>query len=237
ERYAQENLVISVSGQVDINSVFSKIENNFKELSRDFKQREYNKKYNYNNSKKEYHREINQVHLYFNTIGASYYDKERYTLSVLGNILGGNMSSRLFQEIREKEGLAYSIYSRSSSYEEGGLFMVYAATTKDDYEKVIKIIKRELEKIRKSSVLDREIIRARNQIKSALILSLESTRSRMKRLASSFLFHKKLKSIEDIIKKVEMVTKKDIDKLTNKIFKEENYSITLLGNIKNIEEE
>ena len=123
-----------------------------------------------------------QSHICLGYEGITIRSEERYALSVLSNIVGGGMSSRLFQEIRENKGLVYSIYSYSASFIETGAVYIYAGAKRENIKEVVEIINFEIEKIRGEGFNKQEIARSKEQIKSNIVLGLEDTDSRMFRL-------------------------------------------------------
>lgn len=151
-------------------------------------------------------RDLSQVHLCLGVSGLPYAHQDRYTLSILNTILGGGMSSRLFQEIREKRGLVYSIYSYAASYRDGGLLVVYAGTSNDHYEEVVDLVQAEFRQIRDEHVEPKDFKRAKEQLKGNLLLGLESTNSRMTRLAKMYMYHNRCFGLEEIIQGIEEVT-------------------------------
>src|SRR5437667_74901 len=151
-------------------------------------------------------KETEQVHLCLGTQGLAQADERRYALSVLDHLLGGGMSSRLFQEIRERRGLVYSISSYAASYRDGGLFVVYAGMSPDAGPEVIRLTLVEIEKIARHRVDDAELHRAKESLKGGLMLGLESTGSRMSMLARSEVYHGRQISLDELIAKVDAVT-------------------------------
>jgi predicted Zn-dependent peptidase len=184
-----------------------------------------------NSGEKIINQETNQVHLCVNTLGTSNTDEDRVPMSVISNVLGGNMSSRLFQKIREEKGLAYSVYSYTSTFDEGGLFTVYAGTTHDDYKEVISIIENELKELKEKGITENELLRAKNQFLSMVTFGLESSKGKMTRMAGSYLVYGYVRDIETVIKEIEDVTLEDIKRVAEKIFNESYLSKTILGNI------
>ena len=158
-------------------------------------------------------------------------EQDKYTLSVISNILGGNMSSRLFQKIREDRGLCYSVYTYASSYRYDGMFTVYAGTTKENYTEVIEIIKNEFNDIRKNGVTEDELQKAKNQLLSSMIIGLETSKSRMSRMANNYIGHERIIEIDEIIKEVNEVDMSRIKSLADRIFDEKYYSTTVLGDV------
>ncbi|MEG1582478.1 MAG: insulinase family protein, partial [Cetobacterium sp.] len=184
-----------------------------------------------NSGEKIISQETNQVHLCINTLGVSNLDDKRIVASVISNVLGGNMSSRLFQKVREERGLAYSVYSYTSSFDEGGLFTIYAGTTHEDYKEVIEIVENELKDIRENGITAKELQKAKNQFLSMVTFGLESSKGKMTRMAGSYLNNGYVKSIDNVIKEIEGVTLEDVKELAQKIFDEKYLSRTILGNI------
>ena len=141
------------------------------------------------------------------------------------------MSSRLFQKIREEKGLAYSVFSYSSSYEEGGMFTVYAGTTKKDYKEVLDIIENEFDSIMNDGITEVELQRSKNQFLSAATFGLESSKGRMTRLGASYFLFNEVQDLDEILKKIEKITVEDIKKVAKEIFNKKYYSKTIYGNI------
>ncbi len=230
-RYTTDNIVISIAGKIDEARIINLLDEKFGSLNRQLKARPYDPKFEINSGNKKFSKETNQVHLCVNTKGASFLSDDRYELSIISNILGGNMSSRLFQKIREDRGLAYSVYTYLSSYEEGGLFTVYAGTTKESYETVVGLIREEFDDIKGNGITSEELSKAKNQLLSMLILGLETSKARMSRMANSYLMFKRIKPIEEITKKIEDIKMSDIKRVAKDIFDDRYYSVTVLGDI------
>lgn len=156
---------------------------------------------------------------------------ERYALSVLSNVIGGGMSSRLFQEIRENRGLVYSIYSLSASFIETGAVYIYAGAKRENIREVVEIINFEIDKIKNNGFEEQEIARSKEQIKSSIVLGLEDTDSRMFRLGKSLLARDEVLDLNEIIRRVEVVGSNDIMQLFNRIFDDERLMIAIIGNL------
>jgi predicted Zn-dependent peptidase len=164
-------------------------------------------------------------------MGVSSLDNDRYKYSIISNILSGNMSSRLFQKIREERGLAYSVYGYMSSFEEGGLFTVYAGTTSEDYKEVMKLVYDEFKEIRENGVLKKELERAKNQFLSSMTFGLEHSVARMSRMANSYLTFGEIRTVEDILEGIEKITCDDIKEVAQIMFDERYFSSTVMGDI------
>lgn len=173
-----------------------------------------------------------QVHICYGTVALNSRHPERFALSIMENLLGGGMSSRLFQKIREERGLAYSVYSYHSLYQDSGNFTVYAGTRPANVNEVMSIILREIDLIKTGGVSVDELERAKEQLKGQLVLGLESTRNRMTRLGKSELSHGEILSVDDLVERVNRVTREDILRLAGDIFKKENMVLTVIGPVK-----
>lgn len=231
ERYCSDNMIITIAGNVDVERVMKFLEKYFGFFNRKSKLRNLNEGFTLKASHNIIRKETNQVHLCFNTKGLSYLERDKYTLSIISNILGGNMSSRLFQKIREDRGLCYSVYTYASSYRNDGMFTVYAGTTHENYQEVIEIIKNEFNDIKKNGVSQEELNKAKNQLLSSMIIGLETSKSRMSRLANNYIGHERIIEIDEIIREVNEVDMDRIKKLADRIFDEKYYSTTVLGDI------
>jgi predicted Zn-dependent peptidase len=137
-------------------------------------------------------------------------DPRRFALGVLNNVLGGGMSSRLFQEIREKRGLAYSVYSYTSQYADSGIFAVYAGCAPGKVEEVLELTRRELAAVAAGGIGESEVARGRGMLKGSLVLGLEDTGSRMSRLGKGELLYDELLSVDDLLAKVDAVTVNEV---------------------------
>jgi predicted Zn-dependent peptidase len=156
-------------------------------------------------------RDTEQAHVVLGGVGIGRRDERRFPLGVLNNILGGGMSSRLFQEIREKRGLAYSVYSYGSQYADAGLFGVYAGCAPGKVEEVLDLIRAELERVSAKGVTDEEIARGKGMVKGSYVLGLEDTGSRMSRVAKSELLYGDLMSVDELLGRVDAVTPDEVN--------------------------
>ncbi|KPJ69341.1 hypothetical protein AMJ44_04010 [candidate division WOR-1 bacterium DG_54_3] len=175
-----------------------------------------------------------QLHLCLGVKGVSQTDEERYPYAVLDNVLGGSMSSRLFQEIREKRGLAYSIFSTSAPFRNFGISYVYAGTSKENMKQVVDLILEQFTKIKKEGVKPEELERAREYLKGTLVLGMESTSSRMNWLAKSQFYYNRVMTIDEIFEKVDKVTQDDIIKLANQFFRDEYLTLAVIGDLEEL---
>jgi predicted Zn-dependent peptidase len=173
---------------------------------------------------------LEQTHICLGTIAPPMASDERYKAHLLNSILGGGMSSRLFQNIREKHGLVYSIYSMLNLYRDVGSLVVYAGTAPEKAEKVVELALKEFRKLREQLVSPQELKRAKEYIKGSIMLSLESSSSRMTNLAQQLIYHGRLYKLDEVLREVEHVTAREIRQLANRIFDPFSFTLTVLGN-------
>jgi predicted Zn-dependent peptidase len=174
-------------------------------------------------------KQLEQVQLCMGCKGLHYTHEDRYVIAALNTVLGNSMSSRLFQEIREQNALAYSIYSYVTSYRDTGLLTIYAGASPANALEVVRLVLKELKKIKQEGITPAEETRVKNQIKGSLILSLESSNSHMSRIARQEIYYGKHVTMDDIIKGVEKVTREDVQRLAQQLFTRENIALALLG--------
>jgi predicted Zn-dependent peptidase len=179
-------------------------------------------------SVKVYAKEMSEAHICIGVPGLSQVSEERYAFFVLNTILGAGVSSRLFQEIREKRGLAYSVYSFTSSYLDTGVWGVYAGVSKKRIKEVAELIISEMRNL-SHTLTDIELERAKNHMKGNLILGLESTNSRMNNLARQEIYFGRYISPEEILKSVDIVNLNQIRELAARLITEDMLAVTALG--------
>jgi predicted Zn-dependent peptidase len=174
-------------------------------------------------------KDVEQVHFCIGTDGTSLYDPEIYTMSVLDAALGGSMSSRLFQEIREKRGLVYSVGSYVLNYGAGGAYTVYGGTSPENWPAVQEITRTEFDKVMKDGFESEELARTKRHIKGSVVLSLESMSSRMMRMSRNELNHKREIPVEETLAKIDAVTNVDLMEMANRILSPDLVSTTAIG--------
>jgi len=176
-------------------------------------------------------RKTEQVHL---CLGGRAYptgDERNYALNVLNTILGGGSSSRLFQKVREEMGLVYSIYSYPTSFDDAGLFTIYAGMSPDYLEKVVELILRETEAIRRLELAEGELERAKEQLKGGLVLGLESTGSRMSHLGRSEISLGRVPTPDELLAKIDAVTPEDLAAVAQEVLDRKGFSLAAVGPI------
>ena len=172
---------------------------------------------------------LEQVHLCLGMAGIHQSHPKRYAGYVLNTLLGGGMSSRLFQEIREKRGKAYSVYSFSSSYKDVGYLGVYAGTSLDATEEVVELIAGELKKIAADGITDAELQRTQGQLVGSTMLGLESTDSWMSHVARNEIYFGQAVTTEEICRQLRAVSRADVIELARELFQNNRTTLTLLG--------
>jgi predicted Zn-dependent peptidase len=158
-------------------------------------------------------------------------DPRRYAVYLLNTMLGGGMSSRLFQTIREDQGLAYSIYSEMNPFRDTGSLCVYAGTSVDKTRKVLQLTLQELRRLKEETVSDVELKRAKDQVKSNMVIGLESSGSRMSNLARQQMYFGRFFGVDEIMEEIDAVTSADVQELAQELFQPETMALTLLGNL------
>lgn len=177
-------------------------------------------------------RKLEQIHVCLMLEGLSQDHQYRYASYLLNSILGGGMSSRLFQKIREQQGLAYSVFSSFQSYQDAGMVTIYAGTRPDYLLRTVQLIMEELKSLKNEKVTEEELRRAKNQLKGSLMLGLESTVNRMSKLARQEIYFGRVYSLDEMIARIEGVTRDDILELGALIFNLGKIGMTVLGDIK-----
>jgi len=150
---------------------------------------------------------------------------------VLNTLLGGGMSSRLFQNIRERQGLAYAVFSELSPYRDTGCLSIYAGTSIESARKVIESILNEFQQLKQERISEEELRRAKDHLKGSLMLSLESTSSRMSNLARQEMYFQRFFSLDELVESIERVTAEDVQRLARTFFDQKHIALTVLGNL------
>ncbi len=172
---------------------------------------------------------LEQVHLVMGFPGLPHAAPERYALFVLNDVIGGSMSSRLFQEVRERQGLVYSIHSSVQAYSDTGTLYIYAATDAPNFSKMLKSTLKEIRDLRKQGVTAEELGRAKDHLKGSLMLSLESTSSRMNRLAKHEMHHGAFLTMDQMLAAIDAVRREEVQALIGELLDEDRLALTTLG--------
>ncbi|MBI3584495.1 MAG: insulinase family protein [Nitrospinae bacterium] len=229
--YIPKNIIIAAAGNINEDRLKELLEKAFGSLNKNASSsREAPPEIKRNFIIKE--RELEQVHFCLGTKGLRSADENRFEGYLLNTILGGSMSSRLFQKIREDYGLAYSIHSFISPYADTGLLGIYAGTSAEFFEKVLKMSLEEFKLLMTVKVSGDELKKAKEQLKGNLMLSLESSSSRMNQLAKQEMYFERFFSMDEIIDEIEKVTEEKIQRLANRLFDNSFLNLAVLGPVK-----
>lgn len=228
ENYQPDKIIICAAGNLNHQEIVNSIDETFGKIPFENKVRQRVKP-NPISSTNVWHRDLEQVHFCLGTKGLQYNHSLRFTSYVLNAILGGGMSSRLFQEIRENRGLAYSVYSYLPAYIDTGLVVVYAGTSESCCKEVIELILKEFKRLKDEPLRDGELETAKEQLKGNLLLSLESSDNLMTRLAKNEIYFESYLPIEKILKEIDEVCEEKVRKLAKEIFDENFFCLTVLG--------
>ena len=212
--YASSRIVLSAAGHVDHDEIVRLAEKTFTELPSE--PADVFEPLNYIGGDERKSKELEQVQLVMGFEGMSYDDPDFYAAAIFSALFGGGMSSRLFQEIREKRGLVYSVYSFNSCYTDGGVFGIYAGTGREETAELLPVLCDEIVKIRQD-VTEEEIQRARSQIKASILMSLESTASRCEQHARQLLVFGRTLSTEEVVEKVEVVDREAVLRVARRL--------------------
>jgi predicted Zn-dependent peptidase len=174
---------------------------------------------------------LEQVQICVGVPSHSIAHEKRYASYILNTLLGGGMSSRLFQNIRERQGLAYAIYSDLNPYRDTGCLSVYAGTSRESAGKVVQSIVSEFRKLKSETVPPEELRRAKDQLKGSLMLSLESSTARMSNLARQEMYFDRFYTLDELIENIESVTAEELKELADQFFRTDSIAVTVLGNL------
>lgn len=229
--YVPENSVISVAGNFDEHRLIELVQKYFGE----WKTRNFCKintcRPCFNRSMKVKRKDTQQVHMCIGFRGVKRGEESMYSLLTLNNILGGGMSSRLFQRVREELGLAYSIYSYSTSYRDVGMFVIYAASSPDRYLEVINHIQSEIESLISKFLSEADVEKAKNQLKGNFIIGLDSTSSRMNSIGDSQLMLGRIQTPDEVLNDIDKVSCDSIKEIIKYVFKPEQMGLSAIGDI------
>jgi len=174
---------------------------------------------------------LEQVHLCMGVPSYPLPHEERFACYVLNTLLGGGMSSRLFQNIRERQGLAYAVFSELSPYRDTGCLSIYAGTSIESAGKVVESITKEFQQLKQDGVSSDELRRAKDHLKGSLMLSLESTSSRMSNLARQEMYFGRFFTLDELVESIEQVSATDVQRIAQTFFDPKQIALTVLGNL------
>lgn len=227
--YVPQNIILTAAGNISHHQLLTLVEKYFykkgKSEGKSFLGKNPAAKKNF----QHYAKPIQQAHLCTGTLAFSIKSKLRYPALVMNTLLGDGMSSRLFQQIREKHGLAYSAYSYLSLMKDSGTFGIYIGTDKDHVQKALDLSYAELKKLQTKLISKSELQRTKAQLKGNMLLSLESTSNRMMRLGSGELYFGEYATLDSIVKNIDHVTPDDIQHVARVLFAKEQFTTVMLS--------
>jgi len=228
DNYVASRMVFSAAGNVDHDALVALVGEKFSGLRTDSSIKADPTRYQ-GGQFVENRPSLEQVHLVAGFDAVKYEDPDFYNLSVMSTLFGGGMSSRLFQEIREKRGLVYAIYSFVSAYDDGGMLALYAGTGRDDMAELMPVLGTEIAKVC-TQVSDDEVRRAAAQLKASILMSLESTSARCEQLARQLMVFDRLIPVEEVVEKIDQVDAAAVCKVAERVFASKP-TLTALGPI------
>lgn len=232
KNYTPKNTVISVAGNFDENMLMEHIKKYYQSwISSEVRNDDF-KEVIFNSGTKIKEKDTEQVHLCLGFKGIEHGNDMLYSLLAVNNIFGGGMSSRLFQKIREKKGLVYSIYSYPSAYRNTGLFTIYAGMNPENLNNVIELISNETKILIKNGIKPSDLEKSKEQLKGNYILGLESTSSRMNSIGKSELMLGQIDTPEEVLEKISSISMNSINEVIEKTFDLENIGVSVVGAIK-----
>ncbi|MCH8285462.1 insulinase family protein [candidate division KSB1 bacterium] len=220
KRYVAKNLIISAAGNIDHKHLEKYLIRYF-QIPEGDKMSRNNGHFNPVITEKTYPRNVAQAHICIGNKAIPYNNPQKYALLLLHALLGGGMSSRLFQIVREKYGVAYTVFTFADFYSDSGIFGVYLGVDKSNISRSIKLIKDEFERVKKEEISENELDRLKSQIKGNLMLGLESTFSRMNRLANMEMYLKRYFTLDMVLAGIDNVKTNDLIKLANDLLTED----------------
>ncbi|MDZ7806976.1 MAG: pitrilysin family protein [Gracilimonas sp.] len=228
ERYFAGNLLVSVAGNVDHNKVVDLVSSYFDKLEKEIREEEEQPLPAFKKENLKLTKPIEQTHYIYGRRGLNYDDENKYLLLLANTVLGGGMSSRLHQNVREKYGYCYSIQTFNQSYTDTGLWGIYVGTDKDYVDHVRELILKELKIMQNDRIPEKELAEAKSQLKGKLLLSQESTSNRMTRLAKSELYFGRFVTLDELVENIDSVTSEQIREFVQNFFEDKYFMEAIL---------
>ena len=229
-RYTPDTLVVTAAGNLDHAAIVAMISERFGHLTGSVDTwRQPIGKPTFTPANVYVEKPVEQINIVIGFDAYGQQSDERYPLSVLDTVFGGAMSSRLFQEIREKRGLAYSVGSYTQLHDEGGYFAVYTGTGQETAAQVIELIHQECEKLRKDGITEAELQRSKNQFRGGIVMGQESMNSRMMRLGRSELVFGRVIPIDEVMDRINAVTLKSVAEVADHLFSKGEFAVATVG--------
>ena len=231
DAYRPENLVIAAAGNISPEALLDLVHNHFGHLRPRNVTASHSAPAPTPNFTLRHKAELEQSHLVIGARCPSLMSADHYAVNVLCTILGGGMSSRLFQAVREDKGLVYTIFSALTEYMDTGFLSIYAGASAENIEPTIAATVAELRRLKTDAISEAELQRNKDQLKTSLMLALESSSARMSALASQEMTWGEFITPDEVIKHINAVTTEDVQRLANDIFQPERFAVTVLGEV------
>jgi predicted Zn-dependent peptidase len=231
EIYTPENMLVTAAGNLTHEQLVSLVGERFEKVKRGGPVPDQSKPATHAQIALKTKKDLEQVHV---CLGVPCYPiphEDRFICYVLNTVLGGGMSSRLFQNIRERQGLAYSVFSELNPYTDTGCLAVYAGTSLESARNVVDCVLKEFSELKQQTVPAEELRRAKDHLKGSLMLSLESTSSRMSNLARQEMHFGRFFSLDELVESIEKVTADEVQRVAQDFFKSDDIALTVLGNL------
>ncbi len=233
--YNPEDIIVSIAGKFNPKEVIKLLNMNFGSFNNTIKAKPSNFEhtYQYSNKIKGINKKIEQLNICIGLEGVNNTSEDIHPILVLNNIFGGSMSSRLFQEIRENRGLVYTIDSHLSTYNNTGVYSIYAGLNPDCILDVMELINKEIKEMKKNLITKDELRKSKEQLKGNFILGMEGTFSRMFENAKSILQYNRIETPKEILEKIDRVNLEDIERVSKIIFNKDTLNIAYVGDLEN----
>ena len=231
KRFTPGNMIISAAGNVDHDHFVSLIAKEFEKLEPGTNGFHSDRPTIHPRIMMRNKKSLEQVQICIGVPSYPISHEKRYSSYVMNTLLGGGMSSRLFQNVREKQGLVYAIFSELNPFRDTGCLAIYAGTSRDSVPKVVASVISEFKKVKETPVDQEELNRAKAQLKGNLMLSLESSTARMSNLARQEMYYDHFFGMNEIIQRIEAIQPEDVQQVSNEFFQPESIAVTVLGNL------
>lgn len=229
-RYTASGTVIAAAGQINPAELAALVEHFFHQMPTAPSQPRLRKAHAHISQRFLPH-PTKQVHFCMGTAGVNLYDERKYTVAVLDTLLGGNMSSRLFQEVREKRGLVYHISTSATAYREGGSFAVHANCSPENYHRVIEVVRSQMQEVCEGNLTEEEVERSKHQLRGGLLMSTESVYGHMSSNAKSMLFHGRVITLDEMIERIQQVDAQQVVQVARDLLGEGEMTIAAIGSL------
>ncbi len=229
--YAPQNMVITAAGNLEHSRIVDLVRSEFENVPAGRPATRESAPVPHPVIRHRHKKNLEQAHICLGTPAYPYSHDKRYACYIMNSVLGGGMSSRLFQNIREQRGLAYAVFSGLSSFRDAGCLSIYAGTAKDNVRQVVGLIVEELHRMKTEPLSVEELQRAKDYLKGSMLLGLESTSSRMANLARQEMYFGRQVSLDEIARRIDAVTVEDVQGVANELLNSDRIGLTILGPI------